>query len=84
MIKQWLLELELKRRLYALTTMLPPSPEYEFVYLVTDISGWNNGFRHESVSLSAKVLDQIHGTNMFSKTQTLYENSVMVSKRHCD
>lgn len=71
-------ELELKKRLYALTTLQPPSPDYDYVHLVTDVSGWNNGFRQESVGPIGKVLDQIHGTTIFEKTQLLYRNSVIV------
>lgn len=73
-------ELELKKRLYELTTLPVPAPGYEYIHLVTDVSGWNNGFRHESVAPLGKVLDQIHGTSVFEKTHRLYEHTVVVNK----
>ncbi|APG78852.1 RNA-dependent RNA polymerase [Xinzhou nematode virus 5] len=73
-------ELELKRRLHVLTTLKTPSPEYDFVHLVADISGWNNGFRQETVGPIGTVLDQLHGTTVFRKTQQLYEQSLVVSR----
>lgn len=73
-------DLELKRRLYTITTMPVISPDHTYVHLVIDISGWNNGFRQATVGPIGKVLDQIHGTALFERTQTLYENSTILNK----
>jgi len=73
-------ELELKKRLHALTTLRKLSPDHEWINIDIDVKGWNGGFRHETVAPIGKVMDQIFGTSVYEKTMKLYEHTLVVNK----